>query len=274
MPLTRIQTEVLRVLASRRDAESYVAGGTPLNLSGGRFSSDIDVFHDREERVAVAANGDGQALEEAGFEVRWLRRHPQIHTASVAGSHGITRLEWVVDSDYRFFPVVPDEIFGYKLHPVDLATNKIMAAAGRRELRDLVDAVTVHQSILPLGAVVWAAVDKAPGFSPESLIAEIRRNSNYPLAEWRALSSETPVDPVLTSTKLRAALDQADAFVAQMPSALQGLLFVEGSVEEGGRPVQPDPTRLPEYTTHAAVRRGHWPGSSEVLSAMLDSYRL
>jgi hypothetical protein len=31
-----------------------------------------------------------------------------------------------------------DEVFGYVLHPVDLAMNKVMAAAGRRELGDLV----------------------------------------------------------------------------------------------------------------------------------------
>jgi hypothetical protein len=69
----------------------------------------------------------------------------------------------VVDSDYRFFPIIPDELFGYVLHPVDLAMNKAMAAAERRELRDLVDLVTIHETILPLGAVVWATVEKSPG---------------------------------------------------------------------------------------------------------------
>ena len=62
-----------------------------------------------------------------------------------------------------------------------------MAAAGRREVRDVVDLVTVHERILPLGAVIWAAVEKAPGFTPEGLIAEIRRNANYPLSEWPKL---------------------------------------------------------------------------------------
>ncbi len=73
----------------------------------------------------------------------------------------------VVDSDYRFFPTIKDEMFGYILHPVDLATNKVMAAAGRRELRDLVDLVTIHEAILPLGAVTWAAVEKSSGFTTE-----------------------------------------------------------------------------------------------------------
>ena len=35
--------------------------------------------------------------------------------------------------------------------------NKVMAAAGRREVRDIVDLMTVND-ILPLGAVIWAAV--------------------------------------------------------------------------------------------------------------------
>src|ERR1035438_3854274 len=102
-----------------------------------------------------------------------------IYTAAVTMDDDGTRLEWVVDSDYRFFPAMRDEMFGYVLHPVDLAINKAMAAAGRREVRDLVDLVTIHDAILPLGAVVWAAVEKASGFTPEGLIAEIRRSSSY-----------------------------------------------------------------------------------------------
>jgi hypothetical protein len=56
-----------------------------------------------------------------------------------------------------------DELFGYVLHPVDLATNKVMAAAGRKKPGDLFDLVTIHEQVLPLGAVIWAAVEKAPG---------------------------------------------------------------------------------------------------------------
>jgi hypothetical protein len=52
-----------------------------------------------------------------------------------------------------------------------------MAAAGRREVRALVDAVTIHETTRPLGALIWAAVEKSHGFTPEGMIAEIRRNS-------------------------------------------------------------------------------------------------
>jgi hypothetical protein len=265
VPLTKIQTDVLRLLASHRNPESYVAGATPLNRSAPRLSSDIDVFHDREERVAAAALEDAHTLEAAGYSVRWLRQQPSIHTAEVALGGTGTRLEWVADSDFRFFPTMRDEIFGYVLHPVDLAMNKAMAAAGRRELRDLVDLVTIHETILPLGAVVWAAVEKSPGFTPEGLIAEVRRNSNYPLAEWRELLSSEPLDPVSVTSRLRAGLDEAEAFVAQMPTDKSGLLFLkEGLV------VQPDSEHLEIYQTHAGQRRGHWPTSSEITGAMLE----
>jgi hypothetical protein len=266
VPLTKIQVEVLRLLASQRDPESY-AGATPLNRDAQRYSADIDVFHDREERVASAALGDAQVLEAAGCRVRWLRQLPLIYTAEVTRENEGTRLEWVVDSDFRFFPTMRDETFGYILHPADLALNKAMAAAGRREARDIVDLVTIHNTILPLGAVIWAAVEKSPGFTPEGLIGEIRRNANYPAAEWRALVTAEPLDPHVITSQLRAALDEAETFVSRMPTEKLGLLFLQG-----GQVVQPDPDRLDGYQTHAGQRRGQWPTSTEITAAMLERY--
>jgi hypothetical protein len=112
------------------------------------------VFHDREERAAAAALNDTQTLAAAGYGVAWLRQLPLMYTAEATQGAASTRLEWVADSDYRFFPAVQDQTFGYVQHPVDLAMNKVMAAEGGRELRDIVDLVTVHETILPLGAVI------------------------------------------------------------------------------------------------------------------------
>ncbi len=211
--------------------------------------------------MALAALGDGSVLEAGGYAVSWLRQLPQIYTAAVCRDGDGTRLEWVVDSDYRFFPTVRDEVFGYVLHPVDLALNKAMAAAGRREVRDIVDLVTVHKRILGVGAVIWV--------TPEGLIAEIRRNANYPLSEWPKLLSQEPVDPVAVPARLREALREAEDFVAKMPTRLAGLLFLRE-----GRVVQPDALRIEEYQTHAGRRRGQWPESVEISGAMLRNYGL
>ncbi len=266
MPLTRFQSRILRLLAAHRDPESYVAGSTPLNREWTRFSEDIDIFHDREERVAQAAEEDTAALRTEGLDIVWQRREPAIYTAEIRSGDERTHLEWVVDSDFRFFPTVKDELFGYMIHPIDLATNKVMAAAGRQKAADAVDLLTIHEHVLPLGAVIWAAVEKAPGYTPEGLIAEIRRNATrYREEDLRAVPSNEVIDPKIFHSRLRAVLDEAEAFVLRMPTEKIGLLFLKD-----GKVVQPDPGHLDDYTTHAGQRRGHWPTSTAISAAMLE----
>ncbi len=69
-------------------------------------------------------------------------------------------------------------------------------------------------------------------------------------------------------TKLRGALDDAEAFVSRMPTDKLGLLFLQA-----GKVVQPDPDRLGGYQTHAGQTRGHWPASAEITAAMFERYR-
>ena len=159
MSLSKLQSQILRLLAAQRDPESYVAGSTPLNRDGFRTSDDIDIFHDREERVARAAEMDSEILQAKGLEVLGSGASPRFTLPRCAVATSAPRLEWVVDSDFRFFPIVKDALFGYVLHPIDLATNKVMAAAGRQRPADLFDLIAIHEQILPLGAVIWAAVE-------------------------------------------------------------------------------------------------------------------
>ncbi len=265
MPLSDLQRDVLRLLAAHRDPESYVGGAGPLNQDGPRYSDDIDVFQDREAAVAAAAETDAALLAAHGFGVQWLRREPGLHAAVIMRGDASTRLEWLRDSDFRFFPTVKDALFGYRLHAVDIATNKALASAGRQAPRDVVDLLHIHERVLPLGAVIWAAVAKDPGFSPESLIAEIRRNARYRADEFAALATAEPIDAATVSRRLKAALEEAETFVRAMPAGREGLLFLQA-----GRPVQPLPDRLDGYVEHEGRRKGHWPSSSELGSAMLQ----
>jgi hypothetical protein len=265
VPLTKIQSDILRLLASHRDAESYIAGSTPLNRDAPRFSGDIDVFHDREERVLRAVREDSALLDQNGYALQWMKRDPTIYSVIAERTGQITKLEWVVDSDFRFFPTLRDEVFGYVLHPLDLATNKVAAAYGRREPRDVVDLLTIHERILPLGAVILASAGKTLGFTPEGIINEIRRQARYTEADFRRVNSDPQVDPYAIMVQLRKALDEAETFVIQIPTGKVGLLFLEN-----GNVVQPDPGRLDTYQTHAGQRRGHWPSSPEISAAMFE----
>jgi hypothetical protein len=263
VPLSELQTAILALLAAHRNPESYVAGATAINQDGPRFSDDIDIFHDREESVARAADADAAFLIANGFSLEWTRREPGLHAATTRRGGASTRLEWARDSDFRFFPTVADPLFGYRLHLFDLAANKALAAAGRREPRDVLDLLHIHARHTPLGAVIWAAVAKDPGFSPESLIAEIRRNARYRAEEFADLNMVEPVDAGAVLRRLRAVLDKAEVFARAMPVEKAGLAFLRD-----GRPAQPDPENLAGYVELAGRRRGHWPSSPEIGGAM------
>jgi hypothetical protein len=86
--------------------------------------------------------------------------------------------------------------------------------------------------------------------------------------EWLNLSSSEPLDPKDIMRRLRGALDEAEAFVTRMPTDKAGLLFLKNGVA-----MQPNPDRLEDYQTHAGQRRGQWPGSAEITSAMLERYK-
>ena len=264
MPLSRIQTAVLRELAANRNPESFVAGACPLTVDSMRISKDIDVFNDRFTDVQSIAEADRATLERAGYRVAWLRQSATMHAADIADTEETTQLEWVADSDYRFFPAVSDPLFGFKLHLADIATNKALAAAGRREPRDVLDLLQLHRRFLPLGAAVWAAVAKDPGYSPLNLLVEMRRNSRYQQYDFADVRSNEPIDAGQVSREFRAAAIQAEEFVKSMPDGQEGLLYIAG-----GRVVQPDPDKLPDYTTHAAQRRGCWPGSIDIEDVMI-----
>jgi hypothetical protein len=268
VPLSKLQSHLLRLLASQRSPDSYVAGAIALNRDGPRFSGDIDIFQDGDERLVAIAETDAAIITSAGLHVTWLpNRGGGKRAALVDGLGEKTQLEWVADSDFRFFPAQPDELFGYVLHPTDLATNKASAAAARRVPRDIVDLVTIHEGILPLGAVITAAVGRFPGMTPEEMLSEIRRHSTFTADEFQALATEKPLDIKQTHKQIKAMLDDAEAFIRRLPSDAVGVLFLKD-----GHVVQPDPDRLDDYMTHAGARRGHWPSSSQIGTAMLERY--
>jgi hypothetical protein len=267
VPLTKLQSHVLRVLAAKRSPDSYIAGGVALNREEPRFSGDIDIFQDSEERLETAAEADARALSEAGFTFSWKKIQRGKRDAEVAGDGDRMRLEWTHDSAFRFFPTRRDELFGYVLDPADLATNKASAAADRREPRDVVDLVTIHENILPLGAVVCAAVGRFPGQSPEEIPSDIIRHSRFTAEEFRVLATERPIDVPDLHRRIRNMLEDAERFISRIPSDAVGFVFLEG-----GKPVQPDLESMGRYQRHAGTPGGVWPSSPEISSAMLENY--
>lgn len=246
MPLTKLQILALRAMAAQRST---------------------DIFQDPERRLGEVSEADGAALIAAGLHLSWGKIQTGRREAHIQGLGETMRLEWVADSDFRFFPAQPDELFGYVPHPADLATNKASAAADRREPRDVVDLVTIHETILPLGAVICAAVGRFPGLSPEEMLAEITRHSRFTAEEFRVLATERPVDVPDLQRRIGSMLEDARGFIRRTPSDEVGFVFLDGD-----RPVQPGPGEYGSYRRRSGSRGGLWPTSSRIGSAMLERY--
>ena len=259
MPLTPIQASALRTIAANRSPESYLAGATVLHREpdSPRFSQDLDLFHDLADSVALSAETDAAALGDAGFDLTWLLRTPALLRAVLSRDGEQLRIEWAQDSAFRFFPVERDGECGYRLHHADAAVNKVLALAGRQEVRDYVDILHLHDSYLHLGALAWAACGKDPGFTPGFLLEQAGRHTAYSQADVDRLSLREPLDVRSLKKKWLGALEEARE-TGGGPAARGGGHAL--SRWTGGRST-PDPRsdRFEALVRHEGSVRGAWP---------------
>lgn len=259
MPISDIQATVLRQIAANRSPESYLAGATVLHRADDtpRFSQDLDFFHDVEDSVVRSAEKDRATLRDAGYEFSWLLRTPTFHRAVVTVGEQQLKLEWAQDSAFRFFPVQKDERCGYRLHDADAATNKLLALAGRDEIRDFVDILYLHETYLSLGAMAWAACGKDPGFTPEFLLDHAGRHTAYNQADLDRLSLRVPMDLTAMKQLWFAAMDEARALVASLPPDEIGCLYLDSNQI----PVTPESAAddFSALLRHKGSTRGAWP---------------
>lgn len=181
----------------------------------------------------------------------------------VGASDQATPIDWAHDSAWRFMPLVSDETGGLLLHEVDLAINKVLTLAGRHEARDYVDVLHAHEHVLPLGALIWAAVAKDPGFTPASLLEHLKRRGRYQPEEIDQLALAAPFHLVEAKTAWRAALSDAETFVAERPHEEAGCLYYSPSRD---RFVAPSPeTSLKDQglIRHFGQREGILPKFAE-----------
>lgn len=191
MALTPYQRDICKLIAKNRieRGESYVAGGVALNefSRGNRISDDIDLFHDVAQAVTESFAADRLLLHESKYAVDIKREQVGYVEAVICKDGDVTTIQWAADSAFRFFPLIAHEEFGFTMHPVDLATNKVLALVGRLEARDWIDMIGAHESIQRMGYLVWAACGKDPAFSPGIILAESKRSARYTAEELAQL---------------------------------------------------------------------------------------
>ncbi|UPK33001.1 hypothetical protein IVB18_32870 [Bradyrhizobium sp. 186] len=231
MALSKLQSDILRLLAKNRSESSYLAGGLMLNKDWQRRSDDIDIFHDTDEEVTESAKADLAVLDAAGFKTHRDFIIYGCVDATVSHDSESTIIQWFAETRLRFFPLVRDEQWGARLHQADLAINKVLAAAGRSKARDIADLVAIGRDYCPLGPLVLAAAGKPPNFSPRRTIDEIRRHAlSIPAEEFaavRGLPSEWSA--TFIRDEVLRLIDAADQYVMSVPPELTGILAVSKS---------------------------------------------
>lgn len=263
MPLTDFQRTVLDLIVRNRSESSHFAGGLVLNAAEGtsRFSHDFDLFHDAIEDLAQASERDVRSLEEAGLEVVKIDRDAawekpsSFRKARVKGSGGTVELDWAHDSAFRFFPIVPDPLLGWRLHLFDMATNKALALSARTETRDYVDIVELGRRY-PLEAIMWAACGKDPGFNPLSLLKMVIRFAKIDPLELDKIQAQK-LDPFALKEEWIAMHDKAREEMTQLANEQLDLPIGVAFVDEKGEPGWPRAN--PSLRVHAPSLRGCFP---------------
>ena len=259
MPLDALQSAVFAALRSRRQPDSHVAGASALNRDphSPRYSEDIDFFHDAATIVDDNADADAEVLKAEGFGVSWESPRTGFRRAWIERDGARIKVEWAYDSAFRFFPVQPDPILGYRLHDADLAVNKVLAGAGRLVIRDYLDLIFLHESYLSLGALAWAATGKDPGLSPLRILNELNRHSRYQPADLAEVRLTRPVTLRDLKEKWLEMLRTARVLVESLPTVEVGCLYLDPA----GRPITPDPNagEFSGLTRHYGQLRGSWP---------------
>lgn len=259
MPLGPFEAEVLRLLARNRNPDSYVGGATVLHQSphSPRTSQDVDMFHDEADAVAVASETDLAVLRSAGYAVEVQRPQEGFVRAFVSLGNHHTKIEWVHDSAFRFFPVEADVELGWRLNFWDAATNKLLAFAARMKLRDYLDVMFLHDHYLHVGALAWAAAGKDPGMNAEWIIDWGGRQARLSGQDPKQLRLSEPLDFRALRLRWQRAAEEALALIEKLPVTERGCLYLDAR----GKPVCPDPA-APEFATltrHYGSVKGAWP---------------
>ena len=172
----------------------------------------------------------GAPWREAGDELRVVRDRPGLVEARVVKGSDEVLVEWARDSAFRFFPLMEHADFGLVLHPFDLATNKVLAMAGRLEPRDWVDVILSSERLQPLGYLAWAASGKDPGFSPLGLLNEAGRASRYSQDELAGLAfAGTPPDAADLGRRWHRAVDEGIRLIEALPPSEVGTAVLSTS---------------------------------------------
>lgn len=231
MPLGELQKSVLVALLPNRTPKSVFAGSSVLNRHAFRLSDDQDIFHAEGVDVLEIHERDVLTLQAAGYSVEVTKRYEGFIEAIVGfDDAGSTKVQWIEAGSWTYFAPVPDPEYGYRLHIADLVINKVLAAGGRREVRDFVDLFLIHRHVMPLWQAIWAAPGKDENWSPLSLAEQIIRKNNFHQEDLEeAIDSLMDLSMAEIGATIREAIEEARNIFQTLPDETAGCLLIDGN---------------------------------------------
>jgi len=164
--LTRSQRRIIASVMAAIEQDGFViAGGSALVVAGvsDRPTEDLDAFSASCNDVAAVAERLVGDLKRARYLVELHRSSESFAQLTViTGRWRRTELRVELGKDTQLLEAVPSAL-GPMLSLRELAANKVLAAFGRHEPRDLVDLEAIGE-VVPLGQAFADAVRKDPGF--------------------------------------------------------------------------------------------------------------
>lgn len=164
--LSRSQRRIIASVMSSIEQDGFVmAGGSALIELGvsERPTEDLDAFSASCDDVAAVAKRLVDDLDRAGYVVVLQRSSESFAQLTVStGQWRRTELRVELARDAQLLDAVPSAL-GPMLSLRELAANKVLAAFGRHEPRDLVDLQSIAVTV-PLAQAFADAGHKDPGF--------------------------------------------------------------------------------------------------------------
>lgn len=201
------------------------------------------------------------ALEAAGYEVEKVLAYgdwtqpASFRKAMVRKDGDEVALDWAHDSAWRFFPIVPDPLLGWRLHLFDMALNKALALSARTETRDYIDILELSR-IYPLEAICWAACGKDEGFSPLYLLKMMRRFAKIDPAQVEEIRARE-LNPIAMKEEWITICDKAEEEMIRLADTRIDMPIGVAFVDEQGEPGWIG--RNPALRVHHGCLRGCWP---------------
>ncbi len=187
----RIISSVMDVIAP----DGFViAGGVALVLSGvsNRPTEDLGAFSSSCDDVSIVVDRLVGELDRAGYTTEAHRNTESFARMTVrTGQWRRTELRVELGRDTQLLESVPSSI-GPMLSLRELAANKVLAAFGRHEPRDLVDLAQIA-SVVALSDAYADAARKDPGFDADVLREMVTRTCGVRDELWPAGSDPQQV---------------------------------------------------------------------------------